>query len=102
MRAAAPYAASAAPAFPAVGTTRPGTPSALARVTAALMPRALKEPVGLRPSSLIQKRATPNERASSGDSTSGVAPSPSETGVSPSQSGRSAAYRHMSQRSQHV
>src|SRR6185437_14261725 len=81
--AAAAYAASAAPALPAVGTTNPGTPSALARVTAALMPRALKEPVGFNPSSLIQKRPTPNSRDSSPDSSSGVAPSPSETGVSP-------------------
>ena len=55
--AAAPYAASAAPALPAVGTTMPATPSAFARVTAALIPRALNEPVGLSPSSLIQSRA---------------------------------------------
>jgi hypothetical protein len=41
--AAAPYAASAAPALPAVGTTSPGTPWARARVTAALSPRALNE-----------------------------------------------------------
>src|SRR4051812_6727197 len=97
--AAAPYAASAAPAFPAVGATSPGTPSAFARVTAALMPRALNDAVGLRPSSLIQSLATPMERAREGASSSGVMPSPSDTGVSAASIGSTARYRQRSQRS---
>ena len=57
---------SAAPALPAVGTTNPGTPRPRARVTAALMPRALNDAVGLSPSSFTQSRATPISRASFG------------------------------------
>ncbi|MDB5876350.1 MAG: associated domain protein, partial [Ramlibacter sp.] len=96
--AAAPYAASAAPAFPAVGVTNPGTPSARARVTAALIPRALNEAVGLSPSSFTHSRATPISRASAGASCIGVSPSPSETGASSASSGSTGEYRHMSQR----
>jgi hypothetical protein len=87
MPAAAPYAASAAPAFPAVGTTSPGTPSARARVTAALIPRALNDAVGLSASSFTHSRRTPIARASRGASSSGVAPSPSDTGGSSARSG---------------
>ena len=76
-----PYAVSAAPALPAVGTTKPGTPSPRARVTAALIPRALNDAVGLSPSSFTHSRATPISRASAGSSCSGVSPSPSDTGV---------------------
>ena len=61
-----------------------------ARVTAALMPRALNDAVGFSPSSFTQSRATPISRASAGSSSSGVAPSPSDTGVSPSRSGSTA------------
>src|SRR4051812_17842811 len=99
IEAAAPYAASAAPALPAVGATRPGTPSALARVTAALIPRALKDAVGLSPSSLIHSVRTPAFLASDGVTDNGVPPSPSVAGASLSSSGRTALYRHMSQRS---
>src|SRR4051812_8028465 len=98
MPAAEPYAASAAPAFPAVGATRPATPSARARVTDALMPRALNDAVGLRPSSLIHRVRTPTLFASVGVGRRGVPPSPSVAGSSLSSSGRTAAYRHMSQR----
>ena len=44
--AAAPYAAAALPAFPAVGTASSVTPSSFARDTASAIPRALKLPVG--------------------------------------------------------
>src|SRR3954470_2160946 len=99
MPAAAPYAHKAAPALPAVGATSPGTPIAFARVTAALMPRALNDAVGLSPSSLIQSAFTPMAAANFGAAMIGVPPSPSETGSSLSRSGRTAAYRHMSHRS---
>ena len=75
-----------------------GTPSPRARVTAALIPRALNDAVGLRPSSFTQSRATPISRANAGSSCSGVSPSPSDTGVSPCLSGSTGAYRHMSHR----
>src|SRR5215207_9013890 len=96
--AAAPYAASAAPALPAVGTTRPFTPRALARVTAAASPRALNDAVGFTPSSFTHSRRTPACRASAGDSTRGVAPSPRQTGVSSAPNGSAAAYRQRSHR----
>src|SRR3954467_12999148 len=99
IEAAAPYAASAAPALPAVGATSPGTFSAFARVTAALMPRALNDAVGFRPSSFIHSVRTPACLASDGAVDNGVAPSPSATGDSPSRSGRTAPYRHISHRS---
>src|ERR1041385_8986166 len=99
MPAADPYAASAAPAFPAVGATRPAAPRARSRVTAALMPRALNDAVGLRPSSLIHIARTPAAFASVGVIMSGVPPSPRVAGSSLSRIGRTAAYRHMSQRS---
>src|SRR3954469_16210127 len=96
--AAEPYAARAAPAFPAVGATNPATPIARARVTAALIPRALKEAVGFRPSSLIRTDRTPIAFAMLGAAIIGVAPSPSETGSSLSSNGRTAEYRHISHR----
>src|ERR1043166_92417 len=96
--AAAPYAASAAPALPAVGATSPGTFSDFARVTAALIPRALNDAVGFNPSSLIHSRRTPVDSANRGDSAIGVAPSPSVAGSSPSAMGSTAEYRHMSHR----
>src|SRR4051812_1004140 len=99
MPAAEPYAASAAPALPAVGATSPATPSARARVTAALIPRALNDAVGFSPSSLIHSVRTPIDLASVGVGSSGVPPSPSVAGSSLSSSGRTAEYRHMSQRS---
>jgi hypothetical protein len=91
IRAAAAYAASAMPAFPAVGTQTPGRPSALARVTAIMSPRALKLAVGLMPSSFTHSRRTPISCARWGSSTSGVIPSPSVTAVSPGASGSAAA-----------
>ena len=67
------------PALPAVGTQRPGSPSALALVTAMESPRALKLAVGLMPSSFTHRRRTPIAAARCGNSMSGVIPSPSVT-----------------------
>src|SRR5258707_6552831 len=53
--AAAAYAANAPPAFPAVGAARAFAPSCFARVTAAVMPRALNDPVGFNPSSFTYR-----------------------------------------------
>ena len=47
------YAAMAAPALPLVGMARRRMPSSFAMETAMTSPRALKEPVGRRPSSLM-------------------------------------------------
>src|SRR5712692_10929383 len=57
--AAAAYAASAPPALPAVGAASAFAPSCLARDTAAVIPRALNEPVGFSPSSLMYRRFRP-------------------------------------------
>src|SRR5713226_7457147 len=58
--AAAAYAASAPPALPAVGAARAFAPSCLARETAVVIPRALNEPVGFNPSSLMYSRCNPS------------------------------------------
>src|SRR5438874_1769483 len=74
MLAAAAYAASALPAFPAEGIATFLILKALAALIAAEIPRALNDPVGFSPSSLIQTFG--NSRLGR----SGVEPSPSETG----------------------
>src|SRR5260370_28434055 len=61
--AAAAYAASAPPALPADGATRWRAPSSTARLTATAIPRALKEPVGLR-LSRFKKRLRSEEHTS--------------------------------------
>ena len=53
-------------------------PSCTAADTATVMPRSLKEPVGLAPSSFSQT-SQPARSDSDGASTSGVSPSPSVT-----------------------
>ena len=85
--AAAAYAASAPPALPAVGAAKAFTPSRFARVTAAVMPRALNDPVGFSPSSLTYRfsrcpvpQGIPAPRRFT--CTKGVIPSPSEIGGS--------------------
>ena len=85
--AAAAYAASAPPAFPAVGAARAFTPSLFARVTAAVIPRALNDPVGFSPSSFTYKFSrypVPHGIAAPSRFAwiSGVIPSPSDTGGS--------------------
>ena len=82
--AAAAYAARALPAFPAEGMATFFTPNALATLIATEIPRALKDPVGFRPSSLIQTLG--NSRLGR----TGVKPSPSVTGLT---SGRTSRYR---------
>src|SRR2546422_4787289 len=64
--AGAAWAASATPAFPAVGTTNARAPACPARVTAAARPRALKEPVGFVASSLTRRPGRPYRAASRG------------------------------------
>jgi hypothetical protein len=91
----APYTAAAPPALPAEGIIKPFTPRVRALVTAIPSPRALKEPVGFCPSSLPQRRPTPTCAASRGSSSSGVLPSPSATGSSPSTSGTSSRNRYI-------
>src|SRR2546427_5499763 len=99
--AAAAYAASAPPALPAVGAASAFAPSCLARETAVVIPRALNEPVGFKPSSLIYRRCMPPcpqrlpfpqgmAAPSRSAWTKAVIPSPSETGGS---LGRTSAYR---------
>ena len=59
------YAESAAPALPLVGIAMRFTPSALAMDTAMTRPRALKEPVGRRPSSFTNSAPPPSKPLSS-------------------------------------
>src|SRR5215467_14444848 len=75
----AAYAAAAPPAFPAVGRAILVRPSSFAFDTAAERPRALKDPVGLPASSLIQRLEKPAARPSRSARSSGAPPSPSET-----------------------
>src|SRR5215468_4847244 len=91
----AAYAASALPALPADGTDKVVAPRYLARVTAADCPRALNELVGLSDSSFTKRLSTPTLAPSLRAWTSGVNPSPSVTGSSPSKSGISSRYRHI-------
>jgi len=70
------------PALPAVGAARVFAPSCLARVTAAVMPRALKEPVGFSPSSLTKRHCKPIDAPRRLAWTKAVIPSPRETGSS--------------------
>ena len=95
MPAFAAYAARAHAAFPADGTERVAAPRAWARVTAADMPRALNELVGLSASSLTKSRSSPRSAPRAGAGKRGVQPSPSVTGRSPSARGRAGAYRHI-------
>ena len=55
-------------------------PLAAASLTATVMPRSLKEPVGLRPSNLTHTWAAPSSSAREGTGTSGVFPSSNVTG----------------------
>src|SRR5216683_4999352 len=99
--AAAAYAASAPPALPAVGAANAFAPSCLARDTAAVIPRALNDPVGFSPSSLMYRRRNSTcpkrppcpegmDAPSRSACTRGVMPSPRATGGS---FGNTSAYR---------
>ena len=59
MPARAAYVAHAAPAFPLVGMVIRSMPSSRARETPTAAPRALKLPVGSRPSSFTSRSGTP-------------------------------------------
>src|SRR5262245_34845122 len=93
--AAAEYAAAALPALPAVGSAIVVAPRYFARVIAADWPRALNELVGFSDSSLMYSRSSPIVAPSAFAWKSGVNPSPSVTGDSPSKSGSISRYRHM-------
>src|SRR3972149_6814102 len=95
MPAAAAYAASAPPAFPAEGRQPSLPPSSFARETATESPRALNDPVGLQPSSFIYKSSAPIFPAVTGARSSGVPPSPRLTIAEGSPTGRSSRYRHI-------
>ena len=89
--AAAAYAASAPPAFPAVGAASVFAPKCFACATATDIPRALNEPVGFNASSFTYRRFSPIAAPSRSADTSGVMPSPSVSGAQP---GSTSAYRH--------
>src|SRR3954454_720307 len=73
----AAYAASAAPALPALGTASLVAPRCFAMETATLIPRALKLCVGLSDSSLIQRSTSSANLCAD---SSGVPPSPNDAG----------------------
>src|SRR5713101_234292 len=91
----APYAASADPALPAEGMAIDDTPNSSALDTAADSPRALNEPVGLTPSSLINSRLQPTRAPSLGAGSRGVSPSPKVTMKRGSRTGISSRHRHI-------
>src|SRR4051812_1723261 len=70
-------------------------PNSLAIETAQESPRALKDPVGLSPSSLTSKSSAPTRAPRRGVEISGVIPSPSDTMEFPFTGGKTGAYRHM-------
>ncbi len=94
MPARAPYAASAEPAFPAVGIVTASTPSSFALDTAAEMPLALKLPVGLRPSSLTYSAEKPSISPRRDAGSRGVPPSPRVTTLEGFRTGISSGMRH--------
>src|SRR5207245_9140019 len=79
--AAAAYAANAPPALPAVGAAKAFAPSRLARVTATVIPRALNDPVGFSPSSLIYNFSRFIDAPRRFTCTNGFIPSPNDTGA---------------------
>src|SRR4051794_17908140 len=87
----AAYAASAPPALPALGTASLVAPRCFAIETATLIPRALKLCVGLSDSSLIQRSTSSANLAAR---SSGVPPSPNDTGATSGGKGNTSRYRH--------
>ncbi|BBJ44300.1 hypothetical protein SSPO_070180 [Streptomyces antimycoticus] len=77
MPAAAQYAETEAPPLPELSSMTSGTPRWARSEIITLVPRSLKLPVGLNHSSLNRIRSSPQPF-----STSGVHPSPSDTGAS--------------------
>src|SRR5579875_524568 len=93
MPSAAAYAAAEALVLPVEAQIMWRTPRSYARAAATTMPRSLKEPVGLHPSSLRYTAAQPASSCSRRARTSGVFPSPRVTSGVASVTGRRSAYR---------
>src|SRR6187431_2472751 len=89
MPACAAYAAADAEVLPVEAQMIAFAPCSMARDTATVMPRSLKDPVGFMPSNLTQT-SVPVRRDSAGAGSNGVPPSPSvmtvEVSVTPSRS----------------
>src|SRR5881227_30957 len=83
MPARAAYAAAEAEVFPVNAQMSALVPHSIALDTATVIPRSLKEPVGLTPSFLMEtSHARPTRSLNRGEEISGVFPSPREmTGV---------------------
>src|SRR2546428_2677206 len=92
----AAYAASALPAFPALGTARRVSPSSFAIETATAIPRALKVPVGFAASSFTNTRLIPYVLSIAGARSNGVPPSPRVSARSSEETGNTGRYRHRS------
>ena len=75
----AAYAAALAAVLPVEAQMTARACSSTAFATATTMPRSLNEPVGLQPSN-FKKTSAPVSRDNTGAVTSGVSPSPSESG----------------------
>ena len=86
------YAAAEAEVLPVEAHTAMVAPSSRALETATVIPRSLKEPVGLRPS-YLRWTSRPVRAESRGAGTSGVPPSPSETTGVNSLTGSRSRYR---------
>ena len=93
----AAYAAIEAEVLPVEAQTTASAPSCLATEIATVMPRSLKEPVGLSPSTLSQTSA-PVSSESHSETTSGVPPSRSVTAAVPSGISSRSRYSSMTPR----
>src|ERR1041384_3546690 len=82
-------------AFPAEGIATLVIPSSTHMEMAQESPRALKDPVGLTPSSLTQRSRAPSRWPRRFVLMSGVMPSPSEVIAAGFETGSTGAYRHM-------
>src|SRR5919201_2495937 len=89
----AEYAAIDEPALPELTTDVARKPNCSAAETAVADERSFTVPVGFGPSYLISSRRTPSSAARRGHSSSGVAPSPSDTRCAGSVIGNTGAYR---------
>src|SRR5947209_6184041 len=93
--AAAAYAAVAEAALPADGIATLAMPSSTHMEIAHESPRALKDAVGFKPSSLTQRSVAPTARPSRSMRIKGVIPSPRETIAPGLETGSTGAYRHI-------
>src|SRR5215469_2239533 len=97
MPARAAYAAALAEVFPVDAQMTALAPWAAATVIAVVIPRSLKEPVGLRPST-FRCTSQPVRADSTGAGSSGVPPSCRVTGVIPAVIGSRSRYSVMTPR----